>query len=78
MDKYEQIARWGEQKFDFGPWPGRRSYADEAGAHERLFARRDGDGKPVGYFAGPDEAQLRAADEAERRRGRAAPAPVFG
>lgn len=78
LSRWQQIERWGEQKFDFGPWPGRRSYTDEAGAHERLFAGRDSDGKPTGYFAGPTEDQLRAADAAEARRGRAVPAPAFG
>jgi hypothetical protein len=78
MSRFEQIERWGEQKFDFGPWPGRKSYTDEAGSHQRLFSGRGTDGKPAGFFAGPTEEQLRQADAAEARRGRAVPAPAFG
>jgi hypothetical protein len=76
MDRWQQIERWGMQKFDFGPWPGRRSYADAAGSFEQL-AVTDPQGNKA-LFAGPSEEQLRQADDAERRRGRAVPAPVFG
>jgi hypothetical protein len=75
LSRFEQVERWGEQKFDFGPWPGRR-YADAIGSYEQLTVD-DGKGGKVRY-AGPTEAQLLAAEEAERRRGRAAPAPAFG
>jgi hypothetical protein len=75
LDKYGQIDRWGEQKFDFGPWPGRKSYTDAAGSFEQLRST-DAAGNKV-TFAGPSEEQLRAADEAERRRGRAVPAPAM-
>jgi hypothetical protein len=76
LSRFQQAERWGEQKFDFGPWPGRRSYADALGSFEQLAAT-DAQGNKVA-FAGPTEQQLRDADEAERRRGRAVPAPAFG
>jgi len=76
LSRFEQAERWGEQKFDHGPWPGRRSYADGLGSFEQLSVTAP-DGRKVPY-AGPSEAELRAADEAERRRGRAVPAPAFG
>jgi hypothetical protein len=69
LDRWGQIERYGKQYFERGPWPGRRSYLDGAGAFEQLKTE---DGK--GRFAGPGEEALRAADEAERRRGRAVPA----
>lgn len=72
LTKFEQIDRYGEQKFDRGPWPGRRSYADGIGAFERL---RTMDKK--GEFAGPTPEELARADEASRRRGRGVPAPSF-
>jgi hypothetical protein len=75
LDKYGQVERWGEQKFDFGPWPGRRSYADALGGFEQLTVTTPDGSKAL--FAGPSEAELRAADEAERRRGRAVPAPAM-
>lgn len=75
LGRFEQIERWGEQKFDFGPWPGRRSYADALGSFEQLRGT-DSQGNRV-TFSGPTEEQLRAADEAERRRGRAVPAPAL-
>jgi hypothetical protein len=75
LNRWQQIERWGTQKFDFGPWPGRPSYADAAGSFEQLFGT-DAQGNRV-PLAGPSEEQLRAADEAERRRGRAVPAPAF-
>jgi len=75
LDKYAQVERWGEQKFDFGPWPGRRSYTEALGSFEQLRAT-DAAGNRV-TFAGPSEQQLRDADEAERRRGRAVPAPAM-
>jgi len=74
LSRWQQIERWGEQKFDFGPWPGRR-HVDAAGSFERLFTT-DAQGNKVAV-AGPTEAQLAAADDAERRRGRAVPAPAF-
>lgn len=75
LDKYGQVERWGEQKFDFGPWPGRRSYADALGSFEQLRGT-DAAGNKV-MISGPTEQQLRDADEAERRRGRAVPAPAM-
>ena len=69
LDRTGQINRWGKQFFAPGPWPGRRSYLDGADGFEKLG---DGGG---GTFAGPGEQALRQADEAERRRGRAVPAP---
>jgi hypothetical protein len=75
LSRFDQAERWGEQKFDFGPWPGRGSYADAAGSFEQLTVT-DPQGNKVSY-SGPSEEQLRAADEAERRRGRAVPAPAF-
>lgn len=74
LDRFAQIERWGEQKFDFGPWPGRRSYTEAAGSFEQLVV---GSGSSAVAYAGPSEAELAAADDAERRRGRAVPAPVF-
>lgn len=76
LDRWGQINRWGEQKFDFGPWPGRRSYTEALGSFEQLGGT-DAQGNKVAV-AGPTEQQLRDADEAERRRGRAVPAPAFG
>jgi hypothetical protein len=76
LTRFQQVERWGEQKFDHGPWPGRKSYADAAGAYEQL-AGTDHAGNPVA-ITGPTEAELRAADEAEARRGRGVPAPAFG
>jgi hypothetical protein len=75
LDRYGQADRWGEQKFDFGPWPGRKSYTEAAGSFEQLRGT-DAAGNKV-TFAGPSEDQLRAADEAEARRGRAVPAPAM-
>lgn len=76
LDKYQQIERYGKQYFDRGPWPGRRSYTEGAGSYQRLYAGRDQDGKLANPFAGPGEEALRQADELERRRGRAVPAPL--
>lgn len=76
MTRMQQIEKWSEQKFDFGPWPGRRSYADAEGSFEQVTVA-DPQGNAVAY-AGPTQAQLLAADEAERRRGRAVPALNFG
>jgi hypothetical protein len=75
LTRWQQIERWSEQKFDFGPWPGRPSYADAQGSFEQLTAT-DLQGNPV-QLTGPSQAELTAADEAERRRARAVPAPVF-
>lgn len=75
LDRFAQVDRWGEQKFDFGPWPGRRSYTDALGSFEQLAGTAP-DGSKV-TIGGPSEAELRAADDAERRRGRAVPAPAF-
>ncbi len=55
-----QEARWGEEKFRSGPWPGQPLLAV---AKER-FDNAAG---------GPTEEQLRQAAEAEARRNRAAP-----
>jgi hypothetical protein len=76
LDRYQQVDRWGEQKFDFGPWPGRRSYADALGSFEQITVTGPDGAKT--RFSGPTEAELRAADQAEARRGRAVPAPAFG
>jgi hypothetical protein len=76
LNRWQQIERWGVQKFDFGPWPGRRSYTEALGSFEQL-AGTDPQGNKVA-FAGPSEEQLRQADLAEQRRGRAVPAPAFG
>jgi hypothetical protein len=75
LDRFAQVERWGEQKFDFGPWPGRRSYTEALGSFEQLSVTTP-DGSRAA-FAGPTEQQLRDADEAERRRGRAVPAPAM-
>jgi hypothetical protein len=72
LSRFEQLDRWGKHFFDFGPWPGRRSYTEAAGSFEQLTVP-GGDGT----IAGPDEAALRQADEAERRRGRGVPAPAY-
>jgi hypothetical protein len=71
MTRMEQVEKWGEQKFDAGPWPGRKSYADAAGSFEQLTVT-DPQGNAV-TFAGPGTAQLLQADDAERRRNRAVP-----
>lgn len=73
LDRNGQIERYGKQYFAPGPWPGRRSYLDGADSFEQLAT-----GDKKGKFAGPGEEALRQADEAERRRGRAVPAPQFG
>ena len=77
LTRFQQVDRWGEQKFDFGPWPGRRSYTEALGSFEQLASKRDSDGKLTGIFAGPTEEELRRADQAEAARGRAVPAPAF-
>lgn len=74
LSRFQQLDRWGEQKFDFGPWPGRRSYTEAAGSFEQLVI---GSGDNAARYAGPSPEELAAADEAERRRNRAVPAPVF-
>ena len=71
LGRYEQVERWGKQFFDRGPWPGRRSYLDGADGFQQLKTE-----DKQGTFAGPGEAALRQADEAERRRGRAVPGPL--
>jgi hypothetical protein len=75
LNRFQQASRWGEQKFDFGPWPGRR-HVDALGSFEQLTGT-DPQGNKVA-ITGPTEQQLRDADAAERRRGRAVPAPAFG
>jgi len=75
LDRAQQIDRWGKQFFAAGPWPGRRSYLDGADGFQKLSAGKDAEGNPI-TFAGPGEQALRQADEAERRRGRAVPAPL--
>ena len=75
LTRFQQVERWGEQKFDFGPWPGRKSYAEALGSFAQLRGT-DPPGNAVA-LAGPTEQQLRDADEAERRRGRAVPAAAF-
>jgi hypothetical protein len=74
LTRFQQVDRWGEQKFDTGPWPG-RGYADAAGSFERLVVT-DPQGNTV-QFTGPTQEQLLQAEAAERRRGRAVPAAVF-
>lgn len=64
-----QENKWGEVKFRSGPWPG-LSYRDATKAQfDRLAPIREGQRPP----APPDETELGRADEAERRRRRAAP-----
>jgi hypothetical protein len=70
LTKWQQVERYGKQYFDQGPWPGIRSY--EGAAYEQLNTL-DRNGK----FAGPTEEQVRQAEDAERRRGRGIPSPVF-
>jgi hypothetical protein len=69
LSRFEQIDRYGEQKFDFGPWPG-RPYVDAAGSFERLVTGPKDAPVPVPV---PTAAQLAQAQEAEVRRGRAVP-----
>lgn len=76
LTRFQQVDRWGEQKFDFGPWPGRKSYTDALGSFEPLSVTGPGGEKSL--FTGPTEEQLRQADQAEAARGRAVPAPAFG
>lgn len=71
LDKYQQIERYGRQYFDRGPWPFKHTY--EGAEFERL-----GVVGGEGSFAGPGEEALRQAEEAERRRAGAVPAPAFG
>jgi hypothetical protein len=73
LDKYGQADRWGKQYFEHGPWPGRRSYSGPGDRYEQLAVP----GSEGQQFAGPTEAQLRQADDAERQRGRGVPAPLF-
>jgi hypothetical protein len=75
LNRMQQIERWGAQKFDFGPWPGRRSYLDAQGSFEPITVTT-ADGRKV-TITGPTEEQLRQADAAEAARGRAVPAPAF-
>jgi hypothetical protein len=69
LSRFEQVERYGEQKFDFGPWPG-RPYADAAGSFERLMTGPRDAPVPVPV---PSAADLAQAQEAERRRNRAVP-----
>jgi hypothetical protein len=75
LTRFQQVERWGEQKFDFGPWPGRKSHTEALGSFEQLTVTAPDGSKAL--YSGPTEEQLRLADEAETRRGRAVPAPVF-
>jgi hypothetical protein len=75
LNRYQQVDRWGRQFFDFGPWPGRRSYTEGQGSFEQLRGT-DHAGNPI-TIQGPGEEALRAADQAEQRRGRGVPAPAF-
>lgn len=69
LSRFEQIARFGEHKFDPGPWPG-RPYVDAAGSFEqRMMGPKD---NPVPVPV-PTQEELAQAQEAERRRGRAVP-----
>lgn len=70
MDKWAQMDRYGEQKFDQGPWPGQRGFG---GAAFEQLATMDKKGK----FAGPSEDQLRQAEQERARRGRAVPARIL-
>jgi hypothetical protein len=74
LDRWQQIERWGMQKFDFGPWPGRRSYTEAAGGFQPLTVTAP-DGSKVRYD-GPTAEELAQADAAEALRGRAVPAPA--
>jgi hypothetical protein len=69
LNRVQQFERWGRQYFDFGPWPGQRSYRAEQGSHEPL-AVIGGEGS----FTGPSDEQLAQADRAEAMRGRGVPA----
>lgn len=71
MDTAEQYRRWGKEYFRLGPWPGERTYLAGIGRFQQLRSLGD-DGKTVGQ---PTEEELRAGDEAERRRARRVPAP---
>ena len=71
LSKWEQMDRYGKQYFDQGPWPGQRGFA---GAPFEQLATMDKKAK----FAGPSPEELRQAEEARLRRGRAIPARVFG
>lgn len=69
LNRFEQVDRYGEQKFDFGPWPG-RPYADAVGSFERLVTGPKDAPVPVPV---PTAAELAGAQAAEVRRGRAVP-----
>lgn len=69
LSRFEQIDRYGEHKFDQGPWPG-RPYADAAGSFEQLMTGPKDNPVPVPV---PGQEELARAQDAERRRGRAVP-----
>lgn len=71
MDTAEQLRRWQKEYFRPGPWPGERSYLAGRGRFEQLKSL-SGD---EGGVSEPSDEELRAADEAERRRGRRVPNP---
>jgi hypothetical protein len=69
LSRFEQIDRYGEHKFDQGPWPG-RPYADAVGSFEHLMTGPKDNPVPVPV---PGQEELARAQDAERRRGRAVP-----
>jgi hypothetical protein len=74
MSDFEQMDRYGKIRFRKGPWPGRRSYADGAGSFEPVIL---GQGEGAQKYQGPSVKELLEADQRERARGRAVPAPTF-
>lgn len=66
----EQMHICGKVYFRRGPWPGRKSYADGAGAFERLKGPGDSE------VTGPSVEQLLQADKIEARRRRGVPRPA--
>jgi hypothetical protein len=70
MDKWAQMERYGEQKFDQGPWPGQRGFA---GVQFEQLNTMDKKGK----FAGPTPEELARAEQDRLRRGRAVPARMM-
>lgn len=74
MDDFQQMEVYGKIRFRRGPWPGRRSFADGADSFEKVMV---GTGEHAQQYKGPSVAELLKADQKERQRGRAVPAPTF-
>lgn len=69
-DTGAQMRMYGREMFRTGPWPGEQSYTASEGMWDQ---RLNDDGYPM---PGPSRADLEAADQRERARGRGVPVEV--